>query len=90
MERPRPPGYEMVLKCSHTSPARRREAISVTSAPRISSREGTREILGGPYYEREKLGFPMRSSASDKNPGLKRWLRRSPLKARKCEPAREL
>ena len=56
------PGYEMVLKCSHTfNLLDARGAISVTERAAYIGRVRTlSRLVAQSYYEsREKLGFPM-------------------------------
>jgi glycyl-tRNA synthetase alpha chain len=60
------PGYEMVLKCSHTfNLLDARGAISVTErAAYIGRVRALAKLVAQAYYEsREKLGFPMVNSA---------------------------
>ena len=69
------PGYEMVLKCSHTfNLLDARGAISVTErAAYIGRVRALAKLVAQAYYEsREKLGFPMRKPQppTNKNPGL--------------------
>jgi glycyl-tRNA synthetase alpha chain len=64
------PGYEMVLKCSHTfNLLDARGAISVTERQAYIGRvRALAKLVAQAYFDsREKLGFPMLKS---KNPGL--------------------
>ena len=61
------PGYEMVMKCSHTfNLLDARGAISVTErAGYIGRVRALARLVAQAYYEsREKLGFPMRGSSA--------------------------